>query len=264
MDKNNEQKLLDLVTKWTDFFKFRKDFDEWKNKRIWQENYQQHTIGFLEEIIPDLRDKKILDLGCGMGGLLIAFKKEGFNAIGLDSNLDYCEIARLRGKRYNLNVEIINSEAEDMPIQSASFDLIVCKDTIEHVQNPMQVLNECKRILKKNGQIFINATNRFSYIDPHYHLRFLNWLPRTMGNFIAEKISKKDVKIFKDNQKLCDMHYFTIRSFEAMIKKVGFLNFLNLTKKEVENKKMFFTKIPVLKAIFLNLYLSSWKYFLTK
>lgn len=264
MNKNDEQKLLNLISKWTGHFKHRKDFDEWKNRRIWQENHQQQMLMILEKIITDLKHKKILDLGCGMGGLLIAFKKEGFDAVGLDLNLDYCEITRLRGKRYDLDIEVTNSKAENMPFQNDSFDLIVCKDVIEHVQNPEQVLNECKRILKKNGQIFTSVINRFSYIDPHYHLRFLNWLPKIMGSFIAEKISKKDVKNFKDNQKLCNMHYFTIRGFETMVKKIGFSNCINLTKKDVENKKMIFTKMPFLKEVFLNLYLSSWKYFITK
>lgn len=264
MDRDNEQKLFGLVIKWTDHYKCRKDFIGWRHKRIWQEDYQKSRIESIKKIVPNLKSKKILDLGCGMGGLVVALRKEGFDIVGVDSNLDYCEITKLRGKRYNLNVGVVNSMAENTPFKSNSFDLIMCNDVLEHVQSPVKVLRECKRILKENGKIIIDVTNRFGYIDHHYHLRFLNWLPRTFGNFITELTSKKDLKNFKDKQRLRDMHYFTMRGFEVMVRKIGFSSCLNLAKDEGKNDRRIFRKAPGFKAVFLRLYLSSWRYLLIK
>ena len=101
MQNENEQKLRDLVVKLTESFSWRKDFSEWQKGRIWQENYQENIINFLERFIPDLKNKKMLDLGCGMGGFLVAMKRKGYDIQGLDPNPDYCEITKLRGKRYS-------------------------------------------------------------------------------------------------------------------------------------------------------------------
>jgi len=264
MDKNNEQELINLVTKWTDHFKCRKDFRRWREKRIWQENYQQDTTKFLERVIPNLKHKKILDLGCGMGGLLIALRRKGFNVTGLDFNIDYCEITKLRGKRYNLDIEVINAKAEKIPIEDHSFDLIICKDVLEHVQSPKELLRESKRILKQNGQLLISVTNRFSYVDPHYHIRFIDWFPIKIGDFILRKASKKDISNFQDNQALSQMHYYTIKSFEKLVRKINFASYFNLTERKINNKHEWYFKTPFLKSMIINFYLSSWNYILTK
>ena len=127
MQNKNEQKLRELIKKWTDFFKWRKDFDRWQKGRMEQENYQEKEINLFESIVPHLRNKKILDLGSGMGGFLVAMKRKGYDIQGLEPNLDYREIAKLRGKRHDLNVEVAAGFGEKMPFSNNQFDFICCR-----------------------------------------------------------------------------------------------------------------------------------------
>ena len=262
MNNENEKELLDLVTKWTEHFRCRKDFDEWRKRRIWQENYQETEIKELERLSGGLKNKRILDVGCGMGGLLIAMNLSGLDAAGLDPNEDYCKITKMRGQRYKINPEVYNAYGEKIPFKNDCFDVIISKDVLEHCKNPKRFLKEGYRVLKPGGKFFINVCNRFGYSDSHYHLRFVNWMPDKIRAFITEKISKKRIDLFKDKQRLCDMHYFTAKSFKKMAKEIGFKKCVNLA---IEGRnRPFFAKMPIIKVIFANFFLAAWDFILTK
>lgn len=67
--EKGDQELEELVTKWTGHMKWRSGYEQWVNGRIWQEKHQKSRINELAELFGDISGKKILDLGCGMGGL---------------------------------------------------------------------------------------------------------------------------------------------------------------------------------------------------
>ncbi len=253
MLNKNEKRLRELIVKWTQHFKHRKDFLKWREDRMWQENHQEIEINFLEKIIPDLKSKKILDLGSGMGGFLVAMRNRGYNIIGLEFNAEYCEITKLRGKRYSQDVMAINLPGEKMPFEKESFDFIYCNDVLEHCENPFEFLKESRRVLKSDGQMYITVMNRFGFKDPHYHLKFLNWMPRFMSEkYIAYRKKSKDGFLGKDRQKLSEMHYFTYGQFQEMAKKIGF-EVWDLRKYKILHPKLFsgekFQKINKLLSI---------------
>jgi len=78
----------------------------------------------------------------------------------------------------NLDLESepdIFCNAENIPVKSGSFDMVVLGEIIEHLENPQRVLRECRRVLKKNGEIV--ATIPFLYPihpDPYDYQR---WTP---------------------------------------------------------------------------------------
>ena len=223
MQSENEQKLKDLIIKWTNHFSWRKDFLKWREQRLWQEKHQDKTIIFLEKFIPDLKKKRILDLGSGMGGFLVAMQKIGYDIQGIEPNPDYCEITKLRGKRYDLEARVVNASGEKMPFFENSFDFIFCNDVLEHCKNPRQLLTEVYRTLKTGDKAYVTVINRFGFKDPHYHLRFVNWLPRILAErYITWRGKTKKEPLYRDKQKLSEMHYFTFKGFKKMAKEIGF------------------------------------------
>lgn len=103
---------------------------------------------------------KILDLGCGNS------KEEG--ALGID----YCS---------SPGVDIVHDlDVYPWPLENDSFDLVVCKHIIEHLDNVIKAMEEIHRILKKGGTAKIytpHISNIMSFKDPTHKWHF------TCGSF---------------------------------------------------------------------------------
>lgn len=218
-----EAVLEETIEAWTSHMPWRSDLADWKKRRLWQEDYQADKISEIRRYTGSLANKTILDLGCGMGGLAVALQREGALVTALDPNPEYCEITRLRGRRYGLQIEAVNSAGENLPLASESFDVVTCYDVLEHAESPHSLLRQIHRVLKPHGLAFVTVTNRYVLRDPHYHLRFVNWMPRLLAErYIAWRGRSKSEARFSDRQRLSDMHYFTLRQFRLLARRTGF------------------------------------------
>jgi ubiquinone/menaquinone biosynthesis C-methylase UbiE len=152
------------------------------------EEVKQHT---------DIRGKNILDVGCGTGGISVAFARAGAKVVGLDSgNTDPVNIkmATARAKKEKADIAFVRGDAQQLPFQDRTFDVVVCNDVIEHVARPKELAREVSRVLKPGGILYLSAPNRFSlpdiYKDDHYGLFGLVLLPRPLAEIYVTKIRK--------------------------------------------------------------------------
>jgi 2-polyprenyl-3-methyl-5-hydroxy-6-metoxy-1,4-benzoquinol methylase len=221
-----ERELEAAIDPWLEHMRWRADFAAWREGRLWQEKRQRRTLDHLRSFLrfaaglngnghasPQSSDvlsgRLILDLGCGMGGLTTALALEGASVQPLDFNPDYCRITRLRGRRYGLCLSPVNAAGEHLPFADGRFDLVVCMDVLEHVSDPEKLISEISRCLKPGGLCQLTAINRFAFRDPHYHVRFVNWLPRRLANPYLRLVGRsKDNARFSDRQTLGEMHYY--------------------------------------------------------
>lgn len=231
-----DRELEQAIDPWLEHMRWRSDFNKWREGRIWQENKQQGKLATLETFLKLAGQKteatnpveiltglKVLDLGCGMGGLSVALALRGAEVTPFDFNGAYCNITRLRGYRYGLKLNPVNGAGENLPFPADYFDVAICMDVLEHVQNPESLLSEISRTLKSNGLLYITAINRFAFNDPHYHVRGVNWLPRVLAdNYLKLAGRNKDNSRFKDNQTLKGMHYYRYSSLPKLAQRHGF------------------------------------------
>jgi ubiquinone/menaquinone biosynthesis C-methylase UbiE len=177
----------------------------------------------LKKLLPDLLNGRLLDLGSGKGKLLLAVAEAGGSIVGLEYNPVYIIEAQRRLVEQGLQVEIIQGRAEQLPFVDNSFDFINMSELIEHVQEPEAVLREAYRVLRPGGSIYVSVPNRFGAYDPHFHLWFLNWLPRFMVNTVLALIGKhKDYSSEAGHQRLTEMHYYTFGAFKTVVEAQGF------------------------------------------
>ncbi len=231
--------------------RWRADFDAWKQKRLWQENYQSDALQEIARYAPT-PNARVLDLGAGMGGFAVAMQRAGYSITAFDYNFAYCEIARTRAKRYDSNLPALVGAGEALPFAQKSFNIVTCWDVLEHVQEPKHLLSEIARVLNDDGIVFMTVINRFALVDPHYHLRFVNYLPRALGEkYIAARQRTKDSAL-RDKQKLSEMHYYTYTAFEKFAAHFGF------AIQDLNSEKSRFKKYP--RAIGDALY-DSWRTF---
>ena len=80
----------------------------------------------------------ILDVGCGMGDLLLHFPDR--ECLGMDISADYLKIAKERGLR------VVQAEAEHLPTPNETFDVVVGTDILEHVFDMNKVASEMVRV----------------------------------------------------------------------------------------------------------------------
>lgn len=107
------------------------------------------------DIQPGLR---VLDIGCGAGNHLLLLSKMGLDVSGIDASPFMIEQARSRlGHRCDLKT----CEAEDLPFDDNEFDSVFLINTLEFVEDPLDVLTEAGRVASR--QVFIGAFNSLSW-----------------------------------------------------------------------------------------------------
>ncbi|MFQ3633164.1 methyltransferase domain-containing protein [Roseiflexus sp.] len=215
--------LEQAIDPWLQHMRWRRDFARWRERRLNQEAYQSERLARLEQIAGQVEGLRVLDLGAGMGGFAVATALRGARVVACEYNPAYCRITALRAERHRLSLPVINAAGETLPLPDASFDAVVCWDVIEHVQSPDRVLGEIARVLRPGGVALVTVINRRAWVDPHYHMRGINWLPRPLAEWlIARRGRSKRHAAFRDMQRLSDMHYFVYHDFVALAARHGF------------------------------------------
>lgn len=203
--------------------RWRTDFADWRARRLWQERYQADRLRQIETFCGPVAGRRVLDLGCGMGGLVVALRQAGARAVGHDPNRAYGAICALRAARYDLPLPFVTATGEALPFATGSFDIVVCLDVLEHADSLERTLAEIARVLMPGGHAIVTATNRLVFRDPHYHLRGINWLPRRWAEAIIRRRGRgKEASAFGDRQALSAMHYVTFGGFVARCRALGF------------------------------------------
>ncbi len=96
---------------------------------------------------------RVVDIGCGVGELLVALRLRclGISVAGLDFSAKAIE-----GARRNLpGGEFVLHEIANLPYPTDTFDLVLCTDTLEHMERPREVVEELARICGPGGHVVI-------------------------------------------------------------------------------------------------------------
>lgn len=217
-----EAEIAALVDRWTAHMRWRKDYDRWREDRMWQEETQIRRLHTIERLVGDLAGKRILDIGSGMGGFLVAAANTGIHAVGIEPNADYGLITRLRAARYRQKPALARAVGEHLPFATASFDVVLAQDILEHVGNPDDVLREIARVLRPDGVALVTAINRLAMRDPHYHLYGINYLPRAVAErLVVARHRAKRSTAFTDAQQLSAMYYDSFAGFARRASAAG-------------------------------------------
>ncbi|MBK8870043.1 MAG: class I SAM-dependent methyltransferase [Elusimicrobia bacterium] len=109
---------------------------------------------------------RVLDFGCGPGDLLLVCRKRGFDSIGIDSSPRSLSLATERG----LNVHLVSTT--QLPFEHASFDAIILQSVLEHLSDPLSVLEKLTKYLKPGGVLVLSAPTPGPYFwDDPTHIR---------------------------------------------------------------------------------------------
>lgn len=107
-----------------------------------------------------VRDRDVLEVGCGTGLLLHRVASMARSAKGIDISPGMLELAEERG------LDVVEGCATELPFVSESFDVVYSFKVLAHIEQIEQALVECSRVVRPGGRLFLEFYNPYS-------LRFL-------------------------------------------------------------------------------------------
>lgn len=120
------------------------------------------------------KDIRILDIGCSFGIILAEITPDDGFGVGIDMDESLGRDAA--------NLAFARADAENLPFESASFDIVVCNHVYEHTDDAARLLSEIHRVISDDGVCYFAGPNKYEPVEPHYGLPFLSWLPRRMAD----------------------------------------------------------------------------------
>ncbi|MBI5075002.1 MAG: class I SAM-dependent methyltransferase [Nitrospirae bacterium] len=116
------------------------------------------TLGFqLSDFATYLRSicskGRIVDIGCGLGGLLASMPSKDFERVGVEYNEIAAQFAR---DHYGLRIV---SDLDDLASEQGTFDLVTAVEVIEHVSDPLAWMQDLVQLLRPSGHLVITTPN---------------------------------------------------------------------------------------------------------
>lgn len=126
---------------------------------------EKYFVEILEEmskfcnVFPDglqVVRKKVVDIGCGYGSSCIYFASHGAKGVaGMDVDIDYIDFARRKLREsYPELRERVQFTTDLSGLERGSFDVVISKDTMEHVESPEEYLRAASALLRPGGRIY--------------------------------------------------------------------------------------------------------------
>lgn len=125
------------------------------------------VIAFLERSGVAVQGR-VLDAGCGGGGMPLSLAEEAGDVVGIDPINRFGDagvrLARERGLR---NLHFLLADGMALPFDDGSFDLVLSHAVIEHVADAPLYLRECARVLKPGGRVYLSTSPYLSFAGAH-------------------------------------------------------------------------------------------------
>lgn len=199
-------------------------------------NAKKYVLPFVETAWPIHDGLRVLEIGCGEGGVLKAFIERGCKGVGVE--LDEFRLTYARewmqqeitdNQVLFISKDIYKTEPDEM---GGRFDLIVLKDVIEHIPQQDRLLQRLHEFLLPGGAIYFGfppwympygghqqiCKNKWLSRLPYYHLlprSIYRWLLLRAGENVEEMMEIRDTGISIERfERICSQTGYAIKAAE--------------------------------------------------
>jgi ubiquinone/menaquinone biosynthesis C-methylase UbiE len=136
---------------------FFADLDEYRFDKL---RYLPRLVDF-----EGYRGKTLLEVGCGIGTDLVRFARGGAVATGVDLSETALALARRNAAEAGVAIDLRLANGEALPFADSSFDVVYCHGVLQYTADPKLMVEECRRVLKPEGEAIFMVYNRFSWLN---------------------------------------------------------------------------------------------------
>ena len=137
-------------------------------------------LEWIDRLAGGLRDKRVVDVGCGGGILAESMSAKGARVTGIDLSDKALKVAKLHQLESGVQVDYRFIAAEALADEAPEqFDVVTCMEMLEHVPDPASTMAACARLVKPDGWVFFSTLNRnpksylFAIVGAEYVLSLL-------------------------------------------------------------------------------------------
>lgn len=158
---------------------------------------QPHQFQLLIDNLELQNDAKILELGCGNGWAIFKiaqrFDKHNIEIVGIDFSSERINEANLNLSS-KIYVEFINCNASKLPFESKTFDMAFSLGSFHHFNNPEEIIQETKRVLKSDGRLLI-----VDHCNDYFIMKLLNTLHKLKESDHNKYYSARELSSLLEN-----------------------------------------------------------------
>ena len=175
-------------------------------------NVRNKPFDFVRDFSKKIKNKRVLEVGCGCGAELALFAKENF-VVGLDIAKKMIKYAKKYFEKNGFKGHFVVGNILELRFKQKSFDVCLCIATLHHSENRIKALNELKKVAKENILLSVWKKQK----------KFLKKLLKSFFFSLIKKCEYGDVLVpwnYKGKVIYRFYHLFSRKEFEKELKKV--------------------------------------------
>lgn len=198
------------------------------------DNSRNYVLPFIAQEFPDMKGLRVMEIGCGEGGVLTPFLEQGSVCVGVDLWPERIELAKgfLGNYLAGGQLQLIAKNIYDVDFFGEfrhSFDLIILKDAIEHIPDQEKLIAYLKELLTPRGQVYFGFPPWYMPHGGHQQicqskvlsfLPYIHLLPRPLYRGLLKSFGESEGTV-KELMELVDTG-ISIERFEKIAARTGY------------------------------------------
>ena len=227
--------------------KARLSFDRAAHRYDQSARLQQQVAQHLIDLVSDNQpiSTKTLDIGCGTGQVTEAMCRlypKG-EVVGLDFSKRMLEQTRTRLHQHDFTADLVCADAEQLPFQESSFDLIVSSLMLQWSNDLVSTLKSCRNVLRPDGKMIFNTFTEGTLVEVKQSWQQVDQSEHT-SNFLTmqdlestlESVGFSQVEVLYDT---ITMTYPSVRAMIMEMKQIGASNAHKKRERGLTGKQRF-------------------------